>query len=304
VNACSNSSTSSSAVYITDTLPAHMTLLDWWGQHDGWSEVSEDASQLVVMRPTLPNGWCSEVYLRFLVDPDVQIGTNISNTAQVWAASDIELDDNQTESWVNINNPHTNLYTGMWWGGGSLVPGGIFRYHMDVGNNGNVPVGSFWMTDTLPVSTTIDHINVYDRNWNFIESVTPIYLPGDQVTWQMGSLENGDSYRIEVSLRADEDALPGTLLVNTVEVQHLPGEDNYSDNVASWTETLFDHGPNLRLTAQWRWNSESQLWYQIDFANVGDETVSSFNITDVLPDNTQWDGWWNWGWSGISVHPI
>lgn len=296
LNACSNGSTSSSAIYITDTLPAHMTLIDWWGRQAGWTEVARDAAQLVVMRPTLPNGWCSQVELVFQVDADVPIGTNVLNSADVWAANDIETHDNHTENWVSINGPHTNLNISMWWGQGSLVPGGTFRYHMNYNNNGNVPVDSVYITDTLPVSTTLDHVYRYDRDWNFLGEITPVYLPGNQIRWEVGRIENGEWGHFEVSVIADSDAVPGTTLVNTAEISYLPGEDNYTDNVASWTETLFEHGPNLRLTKRTWWNGDSQLGYQIDFANVGDQTVSSFWITDVLPANTQWDGWWNMGW--------
>ncbi len=295
VNTCNNGSTGSSALVLTDTLPAHMALLNWWGQHAGWTEVSSDASELVVMRPSLPQGWCSQVYLRFLVDVDAPVGTNIENIAEVWAANDLESNDNQASNWVNINNPHTNINVNKWWGGGSLVPGGTFRYHMQYQNNGNVPVDGVLITDTLPVSTTLNYIQRFDRHWSFIEDVTPLSINGNQVVWVVGSIENGEVGHYEVSVRADEDAAPGTLLVNTVEISHLPGEDTYDDNTSTWTETLFDHGPNLRLSKRYWWNGDSQLGYQIDFANIGDQTVAGVWITDTLPENTQWDGWWNMG---------
>ena len=96
-------------------------------------------------------------------------------------------------------------------------------------------------------------------------------------------------------MRADATAVPGISLVNTAEISRLPGEDTYSDNTSSWTETLFDHGPNLRISKRYWWNGDAQLGYQIDFANVGDQSVSSFQITDVLPTDTNWDNWWNMG---------
>ena len=295
VNACSFGSTSSSAIIITDTLPVSTTLISWWGQHAGWTQVSWDTSQLVVTRPSLPNGWCSQVFMRFQVDPKVPVNTNIQNTARVWAAKDINPNDNQASNWVTINNPHTNISISQWWGQGSLVPGGTFQYSMNYYNNGNVPVDGVLITDTLPISVTLNSIRQYDQSWNYIGDVTPTYINGNQIVWEVGRVENGDGGNFNISFTTDPDALPGITLVNTAEISRLAGEDTYSDNTSTWTETLFSHGPNLRITKRSWWNGDGQLDYQIDFANVGDQAVSSVWITDDLPANTQWDGWWNMG---------
>ena len=296
VNACSNSSTTSSAILVTDTLPAHMTLLEWWGQHPGWSQVSWDSTQLVVTRPALPNGWCSQVYLRFQVDSDVLPGTYIGNTAAIWAANDMETNDNQTSSGVTIGSPRDNLSINMWWGGGSLVPGGEFRFHMNFTNNGNRPVSGIWLTDTLPASTSLVHIRRYDNEWRYLGDATPIWVDGDTLTWEVGAVDNGESGHFEIAVRADGGAVPGTDLVNTLEITRLPDEDAYTDNTAVWSDMLFNHGPNLRISKRSWWSSDNRLSYQIDFHNVGDQMVSNAWITDVLPANTTTDGWFNMGY--------
>ena len=66
VNVCNfnENEAGSLPVTLTDTLPLSVTLQTWWGQYAGWEEVSSSVHELVLTRPSVPGGWCGEVYLR------------------------------------------------------------------------------------------------------------------------------------------------------------------------------------------------------------------------------------------------
>ena len=63
VNVCGFGTTASTELTLTDTLPLSTTLVSWWMQRPGWEEVSSSPNQLVLTRPSVPSGWCGEVYL-------------------------------------------------------------------------------------------------------------------------------------------------------------------------------------------------------------------------------------------------
>jgi uncharacterized repeat protein (TIGR01451 family) len=305
VNPCNNGNTASAEVVVTDTLPPSLTLQTWWGQHPGWEEVSHSDHELVVAVPSILGGWCNEVYVRATVDVDAWPGMSISNTATIYSANDLSSDDDEATWWGNVNNPHTNLYINKNWGNGQLVPGGELHYWINVGNNGNIPVGVFRITDTLPVSTTFRaswHQDDYGQQYAFTPTVT-----GDgYVVWEFTGLENGFSDNFEVALDVDPNALPGMVLINTAEATPLAGEDTYDDNTSTWTETLFDHGPNLRVRKDGQWDdwgeNTRRATYWLNVENVGDEIVNTVMVTDTYPAGMQMDGglggsfwqWWDW----------
>jgi uncharacterized repeat protein (TIGR01451 family) len=306
VNVCNNGSTNSSQVTLADTLHLSMTLQSWWAQHSGWTEVTSDDHLLVVSRPTLPGWWCSEVYLRVHLDGSAWPGMYITNTAVITASNDLEDDDNETfwDGWVN--EPRTNLSVDKWWNWGQLVPGGMLDYSIGAYNNGNVPVDDVFITDTLPMSTTLIGIWAYDRDWNYLGPVTPTLETPEYVVWEVGTLENGYNANYDIQLAIDSNAIPGTVLTNTVEISPQPDEDDYKDNVGTWVEMLYDHGPNLRVSKDGGWNdwgsNTRQAWYNLSVENVGDASVIPVVITDTYDSKMYLDGgvganywrWWDW----------
>jgi uncharacterized repeat protein (TIGR01451 family) len=306
VNACNNGSTASSQVALTDTLPISTTLLGWQGQNPGWTETYQDNSTLALSYPSLPAGWCSEVYLRFQVDA-AWPGMSISNTAVITAANDLESDDNMVTSWIDIGDPHTNLAIYQWWSWGQLVPGGEIHYSVQANNTGNTSVNNVLITNTLPANTSLLGVIAMDRSWDAIGPVTPTVETPDYVVWEIGTLDNGYAANYELQLLIDADAAPGTILTNTLEISPQPDEDDYDDNADSWTETVYDHGPNLRLRKFGQWNdwgeNTRRASYWLNIENVGDAPVSPVVITDTYGsggmyldggiDADYWD-WWEW----------
>lgn len=301
INACNKGGTGSTQVTLTDTLHPSMTLKSWWSDTSGWVEVSRSTQELVVSRPAI-NGWrCEGVYVRATVDAAASPGQELWNHAVIVATNDLNPADNEAWWGGRVNQPHHNLNINASWAYGQLVPGGDLHYNVNIHNNGNIPVGSFRITETLPVSTTFVAAWLYG-NVPFV----PVMTGADYVVWEYPGLDNGYRLDFEIVLKALPNAAPGTVLVNTVEITRLPGEDDWKDNQASWTETLFDHGPNLRVRkdAQWdNWGENTRrASYWLNVENVGDATVNRVTVTDTYPAGMRMDGglgggfwrWWDW----------
>jgi uncharacterized repeat protein (TIGR01451 family) len=302
---CNNGSTDSSEVILTDTLPLSTTLVSWWGQHPGWTEISHSDNQLVVSRPSMRNGgWCTQVYIHSRLDANAIVDTQLTNMAVITATNDMESDDNSSTRDINVGRPHANLYVNKQWNWGELTPGGELRYGIDYGNNGNLPVSGVRITDTLPVSTTF--IGAWRNDnywWNVSYPVTPVLVTANTVVWDIGALDNGYGDNFEVALRVDNHATPGAVLTNTVSISPQPDEDAYYDNTSTVVETLRGHGPNLRVRKSYRWNGDehTQLNYDVVFENVGDQTVNDVWITDTYPLSTSLSGspWWDY-WEQVN----
>ena len=305
VDACNGGydpTTNSAEATLTDTLPLSTTLVSWWADESGWTEVISEPHRLVLSRLTINAHRCSRVYLRVHLADTVNPGDEICNTAVISASNDLESDDNETTWCHNVGDPHTNLNVSKWWGGGQLVPGGEIRYHGYYSNNGNVPVDGVVITETLPVSTTLVQMWHYDQNWNLIGPVTPTFVPPNHLVWDVGTVDNGYRGNFEIILRVDDDAIPGTVLTNTVEISRLPDEDNYDDNVDTLVETLYEHGPNLRVRKDGGWHDDGpdtrRAGYNISIENVGDERVDHVTVTDTYPISMTLD-WFDTEWGSL-----
>lgn len=261
-------------------------------------------------KPVLAGWRCEAVYVRATVAAAAQVGDPLSNTAAVYAANDATTDDNEATWQGNVGAPRTNLRVNKGWGHGRLVPGGDLHYWIDYHNDGNLPVGTFRITETLPVSTTFDSAWRHDAAGR--HPLQPIQVGDGIVVWEFAGLDNGFGENFEVVLLADADAAPGTLLINTAEISPLPGEDNYEDNASTATETLFDHGPNLRVRKSGQWDdwgeSTRRASYELRVENVGDEIVYGVTVTDTFPAGMTMDGgldvsfWRNWAWQDHGDH--
>lgn len=298
VNTCNQGSTHSTNLTLTDTLPQYTSLNGWWAQHPGWELVTATDEELVLSRPTLPSGWCSEVYLDLHLDETVQVGTGISNTATVASFGDPNPGNDTAESWVTVSNPYTNLGVDLWWNWGLLTPGGELRYNVNVYNNGNLPV-----EDPISLTSTFPGGVVTFREaipFGGGDPIPPVDIGPDYVTFALDPLRNGFSHGFELVFDVALDATPGTVVITTAEIEPPPGDNNPYDNAASWTETLFGHGPNLRVRKEANWHGFGEghnAWYNLIIENVGDQAITYPTVTDHYPAEMIQDGdpWLDWG---------
>lgn len=291
VNACNQGATGSSAVTLSDTLPPSLTLRSWWGQHPGWTEAISEAHRLVLRHPSLPGGWCGEVYVRARLDAAIAPDAVITNSAWITASNDLNPDDNETQWEGRVGlAPHTNLHVEKSWFWGSLVPGGSLNYEFGYGNSGNVPVAGVLITETLPAHTR------FVRAWRVTADrqmpATPAVVADGYVVWDLGVLENGYSGILGVEIRVDNDLAPGALLTHTAEISLQPFEDSDFDNRAVWVDVLNGPGPNLRVEKRLAgWPGGNHFQWELRILNMGSAPLEGIWVADVYPISTTNPGW-------------
>lgn len=289
LSVCNHGSTGSTAATVTDTLPLSTTLVGWWAREAGWQEVDSGPHLLVVERPSLQPGSCTDVFIRVHLDEAAWPGMELVNTAVISAANDLNPDDNEAIFWHQAGVPYKDLAIDLAWHWGTLVPGGHLRYGIYFRNQGNLPVdGPILITATLPSGTTFNDWSSWD--W---ADVSLVQVTDDHVIWQVNGLDGGYYGSLELALDVAPDALPGTLLVNQVEIAVQPDEVDVGNNYSTWEEILYDHGPNLRLRKYGEWHGHGEghnAWYRLEVENVGDQTIDNVTITDTYPVEMNLDG--------------
>lgn len=293
VNVCGGGNTASDEVTLTDNLPPETTLIDWWMQFPGWEEVSRNAHQLVLTRPSVPPGWCGDVLIRTLLDEGVQEGEILTNTAQIDTINDQDLSNNSYTLVHTVGGPHTNLSVWSDWIGNIFVPGNEIHYAFQYQNSGNLPVGDITVTSTLPADTSF----LYAYEWGVSDPrlITPTLITPEYLVWDVGLLEAGDRQNIGIAVRIDPETEAGSLLTHTVSISPKPGEDRYDDNTATWVDRVNEPGPNLSLDkhSNWYWTWEGQLEYELRIFNLGTEYLDNIWITDTYPVDTLFNSnWW------------
>ena len=303
ITICNNGSTGSSAVTLTEDLPVNTVLIDWWGRgwESGWEEISSSPHSLELKHPTIPGWRCYEVYVRVKVDTDAQPGDELINIATISATNDLSLDDNEAERNHHVGSPYVDLSIKADWHWGMLVQGGNYRYGIQFRNEGNVSVaGPIEVTASIPSGTTFvgwDH-------WDWADVSEPVFV-GNQITWQVDTLDPGFWGTIEVWLDINADTVPGTILFHPVEIEAQPEEGFTGNNFSSFEETVYNHGPNLRVRKWGDWHGHGEghnAWYQLQVENVGDQTVENVVIRDDYPAAMDLDGgvnvgfWESWTW--------
>jgi uncharacterized repeat protein (TIGR01451 family) len=300
VNTCNNGSTSSSELYITDTLPLSTTLMYWWGQEPGWEEISSSDHELVVKRPTVTGGKCTEIYLDVLLSDQAYPGMNLHNEAWVWAESDNDPENNFTSMDHPVGKPEYNLHLGANWVQGQFIPGGTVSLEINYANWGNMPMSGTVLTATIPAGTEFQF--AYTLDWSGWIPFTPTIITDEYLVWDIGDYPNGYNRGLGVQFRIDDSTLSGTSLDVEYRIMGDILEVRYDDNTVVYHEIVNDNGSNLRVDkhTNWEWNSwdnsARQLWYELRILNIGTEYLENVVITDTYPLSTTVSGCgWNHG---------
>jgi uncharacterized repeat protein (TIGR01451 family) len=305
VNVCNKGSTGSSLAVLTDTLHPSMTVVSWWSQYPGWTQVISQPNRLVLQHPTIDGQICSAVYVRAHLSPAAWPGMQITNTAAIGAANETTADDNTNTWYAKVNSPHGNLNVKDEWNWGTLVPGGALHYGVSYGNAGNIPIsGPIRITFTLPVSTTFRQA-AWQRE-NDSSRVTPVFTGTGVVVFQINGLDNGYGDQMDIVLDVASGAAVGTRVTSIATISLRPGEDSEDDNISAWYEQLYTNGPNVRVSKNGQWDNWGEntrrASFRIKLENVGDVAVQSVLLTDTYPANMRLDGgmglgfwrWWDW----------
>jgi uncharacterized repeat protein (TIGR01451 family) len=303
INYGNNGPVASGPVELRDTVPAGTSIVGWESENGYllWTDHST-AGELILRAPSVPGHWGDRILLRLLLDSDLEMGTQLTNVVEISTADDANPDDNQhlrDDVWVS--GPRWNGHVNKNLGWGRLVPGGEAGYNIHVRNNGNMATVAV-MEDVLPYGTTF----VEAWQWTPTGDVPfpPDSVTGGVLTWNLGLMEPGQWYNLNIRVALDGGLAPGTVLNNCVSLT-VDGEDQWPyDNSDCVVESVHAPGPNLRVVKEFQWNWEGQLQYNVNFYNLGTTTLNDVALADTLPSGTSFNGnWWHWFWEGIDLAP-
>ena len=295
-----NGPVASGAVTLTDTLPGGTSVVSWYSEngYDLWSEVSDDGGQLVLQAPSIPGNWGDNIYLRLLLDGEVEIDTELINTVEIATEHDTDPDNNSSTHYANVREPYWDAGIDKNFGNGQLVPGGEIYYGLHFRNQGNMAANAT-VTDILPEGVIL--VEAW-REWgpNNIP-FPPDLISGRSITWDIGVMEPGEWYNLRLRLRIDTNVAPDIVLTNCAEIAIAEEDGNPENDRACVNDAVRSPGPNIRVSKRVSWSDEDrQLEYQINVENIGTVTLHQVTVTDTYPISTTFSGeWWHWFWEGL-----
>lgn len=299
-----NNAVASGPVELTDTLPpAYVTVVDWWSGngYNLWEEQSRNG-QLVLTAPSIPGSWGDQLYVRVLVAAAAPQDTELFNQVDIDTDGDGDPGNNHTERSDWVRERRGNVGVNKEFGWGRTVPGGEGEYWLHARNHGNVAT-SVMLTETLPTGTSFLH----SRLWTGWEEVPfpPDYVDDNVAVWDLGEMEPGEWYNLNVRLGYDSNLKPGTLLENCAVVA-MDDQDTWPFDDESCAEVpIRGSGTNVSVVKRAQWNWEGRIQYEIRFRNLGTTTLNNLVITDILPAGTSFSGnWWHNFWEEIQFSQV
>ncbi|MEJ2736679.1 MAG: PKD domain-containing protein [Anaerolineae bacterium] len=277
-------------VVLTDTIPGGTSLVGWYSQNGYplWVDASTP-DQLILEAPVLPGYWDDTIVLRLRVDPALEPGTQLTNTAEIdWPAGhESALRDD-----VWVGEPYWDVGIDKNFGWGALVPGGEVEYHTQVNNQGNM-TATVRLTDTLQPGVAYGlESSCHDGQQSF---ECPLISVGvSQYAIDVGEIPPGGTVDVTVRWGIYNDSTPDVEFGNCVEAGVAEGDQNPYDNTAcSEPQTIRDWGPNLRVRKEHSWDQEgSALHYDLYLGNVGSQALDNLLVTDIYPEGTTFNDSW------------
>ncbi|MGD9100458.1 MAG: hypothetical protein PVF45_08255, partial [Anaerolineae bacterium] len=187
---------------------------------------------------------------------------------------------------VDVWDDDVDLSVDKWVSPGDPTPGQEFEYTINWCNDRGADAGPAWLTDTLPLSTT-----VVDWRWNgpwWENYWTEVMTTGAEFVLYAPGLPGDRCQELFLTLLLDLDAPLDATLENTV-VLTIAGD------VEPWDNSRFNDGarvsgPRYEAHVDKSVNSGTFVpggWieYQVDYQNWGNSAVRAW-FTDTLPEGT------------------
>ncbi len=295
-------------VVITDTLPPGVTFESWFGYMyaPNYVNLGQTISpvygpgQVVWRLGTLPRSAWGYIWIVVRLANTARVGAPLLNRAEI-ATADAETDytDNVSTNSYTVGNLTRALFTYKYLDSTPGAAGGMMRYWIYIGNDGNYTVTNVILTDTLPLSVSLASWDGYlcwreAPGWSNCRTlaVTPT-VDGGRVVWRLGDLAADGWGYLEVNVRVDEMAAVRQVLKNVAEVMADGGtggfDDEYTRVTLPWTDLsvgkYLSSGPAV---------PGGEMTYQLYLRNYGNITATNVIVTDDLPDGAEYVDWWGY----------
>jgi uncharacterized repeat protein (TIGR01451 family) len=276
-------------VVVTATLPAGTSFQFAYTFQWDWQPFPPDVvtdEYLVWHLGRLDNGFRKNIGVFVTIDPDTAPGTQLPITVTVSPKPGEDRYDDNQRSWLEqVYSPGVNLrldkHSNFRWNWeGSL------NYELRILNLGTTKLDDFWITDTLPLSTTVEGIwqnHGPQMDWIVDEPNHKVYIHVSEML-----LENNASLGFNLQVDDPWIGVQGLAYTNTVE-SPVAGDIYPADNLD--TKVAYT-GPDVFVR---KWLSDGApragevVTFTVQFGNAnlwpwnGNNQIGS-HITETLPD--------------------
>jgi uncharacterized repeat protein (TIGR01451 family)/gliding motility-associated-like protein len=211
------------------------------------------------------------------VSANLSGGTQIINTAVVASVSDPETPLISNPIVVVVEEPFPIIQITKRAASTEVFAGSNLVYTITVRNVGTAPATAVVVNDDLPDGTT------------FVSATGGGTHNAGIVTWNLGTINPGQSQILTVTVNVRSDLAPGTVIRNVAVVESPDIEEPIETEPEPENEVIVDIRADLRITKAATTDSirsNTQLIYIINVSNVGSSDAQQVRVTDQLPANT------------------
>jgi uncharacterized repeat protein (TIGR01451 family) len=280
ITATNSGPSDSDTATVTDVLPAGLTYVGTLST--GATCTNSGQTVTCEIGPSMAKGDSVPITLTVAVDPSFT-GTSIDNTATIAAAStsDPNPANNSDTDTVNFDQAQADLDATKV-AQGPLTAGQDVTYRFTITNNGPDNAGAVKVSDPLPSYLTYESFtSVSGGSWNCTAS-------GQDVTCDLGMLNNGDTAVVDVTVKVAEDA-PDTA-VNDASVT-FNGTDTSANNPSA-TDPI-DHSADLEVKLsheQKNYTDGDEVTFDITAINHGPSAAKDAVLTVDIPTGLTVEG--------------
>jgi uncharacterized repeat protein (TIGR01451 family) len=154
-----------------------------------------------------------------------------------------------------------------------VAAGDSFTATLAYKNNGPAPAAGTILSDTLPSGIT------------FVSaSPAPAAVSGSLLSWNLGTLADGQSGSIGLVLRSDPAAPDATVVVNRAQISTATSDRDPANNTSAAATLLLARADVMVLkTAPARADAGDLIQYSLSYRNNGPSVARSALLTDTLP---------------------
>ena len=220
---------------------------------------------------------------QILLDNTATSSETLSNWVEVGAPFDFNPDNNLAGADVHVADGQPDLYVQKNANPGHPAAGQTFLWRIEYGNQGPVASGPVMLTDTLPLSTTIESWSSENGYGFWTEASTD-----GQFVLTAPTLPGNWDDTVLLRLRVDAAASVGTQLTNTVYITTAGDTDPENNFDLRDDVNVSDPDWNVGVEKNWGWGQlvpGARIGYNVNYGNRGNMPAQTW-ITDVLPFGT------------------
>ncbi len=280
-------------VVLTDTLPPSVTLDTWSTAKGNTYTMTQTGNHIVWDLGDQVANSSSSVDVTVHIPDSSSIGQVLTNKAEITTSA---------EEWHTANNiailetaivtQTRDVYISKSIVGGEEgAPGGEAKYHLEFGNQGNMPAQNVVVSDTLPPHMRFVSWSAYSGiiSHELLDQTVTETVSGNQISWPLGTLEAGESDDIYLTVYVSDTAQIGERLTNTAHITTSDADIN-ANNDTNLDQTQIVT-PVVDLAINKFLNSAAgtpggEMVYRLEVHNYGNVPADNVWITDTLPVST------------------